>query len=321
MRAFAPLLAFVVVLSTMGTVGAGADGSATASPNVAVDPPRSVAVADVVSVNRSNRSGVHPVEPGSTLLVRGTTNRRPDDNAIDLSVTAGPDADRFGFVVVESWGDDGRWTARLTVPTDITPGTYTLEVRLDGDVDIQRFEVAERRPTGLGRASLSDTVRTVSGERVPAGRVAVENVTLPDGGYVEIRDAGTPVGRSSYLDPGTHAVVTVGATVYEDSSLRAVAVRGTPDRVGDPYRYSNDSTVAVQVPFNPIGFPPSPTPTATPAPTPTATPTATPAPTPTATPAPTATPTDATAPGFGTLAIMIALALWAAVLLSRARTR
>ena len=319
MRAFAVLLAFVVVVSTVGAVCVGADEGATASPHattggVDADPPRSVAIVDVVSDNRSNRSGVHPVDPGSTLLVRGTTNRRPDDNAIDLSVTAGPDADRFGFVVVESWGYDGRWTARLAVPAAVTPGTYTLEAQIGGDADVQRFEVAKRRPATLGRASLSDTVRTVSGERVRPFQVAVENVTLPDGGYVEIRDAGTPVGRSSYLTSGTHAVVIVGVSVNGNSDLRAVAVRGTPDRVDDPYR-SNDSAVAVPVPFRRGGVPPSPTPTPTLTTTPTPTPTASTAST------STPTPTDATAPGIGTPATMIALVLSAVALLLRARTR
>jgi hypothetical protein len=300
MRALVSLLAAAVALSMVGPVGAaaGATPAHTAVGDADVDPPRSVAIVDVVPDDRPNRSGLHPVEPGSTLLVRGTTNRRPDDNAIDLSVIAGPDADRFGFVVVESWGFDGRWTARLPVPANVTPGTYTLEVQVGGDTDRQTFEVIERRPATLGRVSLSDAGRTVAGESVPPGRVAVESATLPDGGYIEVRDAGTLVGRSRYLDPGSHAVVVVTVEgVDAGSDLRAVAVRGTPDRVDDPYR-RNGTPVTAAVPL-----PPTSTPTATA----TATPTATPTPTPTATRSSPTTTTPGSGPGFGVAVAVVAV--------------
>lgn len=302
MHTRASVLASVLVLST---VAVAAVGSAGVFPSRVVDtgadPPRSVAIVDVVSDDRPNRSGVHPVEAGSTLLVRGTTNRRPDDAAIDVSVIDGPDADRFGFAVVESWGYDGVWTARLAVPENATPGTYTLEVQLDGDSDVQQFSVVERRPAALGRASLSDAERVVAGESVPAGRVAVENVTLPDGGYLEVRTEDALLGRSPYLDPGTRAVVTVAVEgVDVGSDLRAVAVRGTPDSIGEPYR-RNGTPVAVSVSLSPAEL----------APTATATSTATATQTATATPSPTATPgmTPGTGPGFGVVAAAVALLL------------
>jgi hypothetical protein len=300
MRPLVPLFAFAVVVSAVAA-GIGAADAYGSSSTVDADPPRSVAIVDVVSDDRPNRSGVRPVEAGSTLLVRGTTNRRPDDAAIDVSVIDGPDADRFGFAVVESWGDDGVWTARLAVPENATPGTYTLEVQLDGDNDVQQFAVVERRSAALGRASLSDVERVVAGESVPAGRVAVENVTLPDGGYLEVRDEGALLGRSPYLGPGTRAVVTVGVEgVDAGSDLRAVAVRGTPDRVGEPYR-RNGTLVAVSVSLSPAEL----------APTATATRTATATQTATATPSPTATPgtTPGTGSGFGVVAAAVALLL------------
>jgi len=302
------LLVSVLVLSMVASAGVGSavpPRVGDAEAGIDAGPPRSVAIVDVVSGDSPNRSGVHPVEAGSTLLVRGRTNRRPDDTAIDVSVIDGPDADRFGFAVVETWGYDGVWTARLAVPENATPGTYTLQVQLDGDSDVQPFEVVERRPAALGRASLSDAERVVAGESVPPGRVAVENVTLPDGGYVEVRDGDALLGRSPYLGPGTRAVVTVAVEgVDAGSDLRAVAVNGTPDRVGDPYR-RNGTPVAVPVSLQPAG--PAPTATATTTPTATPTPTATA----TATPSPTATPgtTPGSGSGFGVVAAAVALLL------------
>jgi hypothetical protein len=301
MRPLVPLLAFAVVASAFAT-GIGAAGGSSPAADVGTDPPRSVAIVDAGPDNDSNRSGVRPVEAGSTLLIRGTTNRRPDDNAIDVSVIDGPDVDDFGFVVVESWGYDGVWTARLPVPANATPGRYLLEVRVDGDSDVQPFEVVERRPATLGRASLRDAARAVAGESVPPGAVAVENVTLPDGGYVEVRDGDALAGRSVVLAPGRHAVVVVPVEgVDAGSDLRAVAVRGVSDSVGEPYR-RNGTPVAVTVSLPPVG----PTPTATPVPTPTASPTPisiTPRSSPTATP----TPTTGAGPGFGALVSLLAV--------------
>ena len=302
MRPLVPLLAFVVVVSvTTGVAAAGTGGSAPTA-DAGADRLRSVAISGVGPVNDSNRSGVHPVEAGSTLLVRGTTNRRPDDNAIDVSVIDGPDADRFGFVVVDSWGYDGRWTARLSVPSNATPGTYLLEVRVDGDSDVQPFEVTERRPAVIERASLSDASRTVAGESVPPGAVAVENVTLPDGGYVEVRDGDALAGRSASLAPGRHAVVVIPVEGVDDGNdLRAVAVRGTADAVGGPYR-RNGTPVAVAVSSSA-----GPTPAATPTPTASPTPTARPSPSPAATPTPTPTPTTGAGPGFGGVVALLAV--------------
>lgn len=304
MRPLVLLLAVAVVVPA-AVAGIGAAGDAGGSPpalETVADPPRAVAIVDVGPANDSNRSGVHPVEAGSTLLIRGTTNRRPDDTAIDVSVVDGPDADRFGFVVVETWGYDGVWTTRLPVPANATPGTYLLEVRLDGDADVQPFEVVERRPAAVERASLSDATRTVAGESVPAGAVAVENVTLPDGGYVEVRDGDALAGRSAHLDPGRHAVVVVPVEgVDAGSDLRAVAVRGTPDAAGDPYRH-NGTPVAVSVSLPPVGLAPTPTPTPTASPTPISI-------TPRSSPVPTATPTSTTgsSPGFGAVVALVAV--------------
>ena len=270
-------------------------GSAVAvvSPVVHGGDTADVSVVDVVPANRSNLSGVHTVEAGSAVHLRGTTNRRPDDNAIDVSVVDGPDADRFGFAIVRSWGTDGVWTARLDVPATVTPGTYTLAVRVGEERDVQKFEVVERKRAALGNATRGDAAVRVTG------------VTLPDGGYVEIRAADAVVAHSTYLAPGAHDDVSVPLDAPGRGDLRAVAVLGTPDSARDPYRREG---AIVSVPVEGA----SPTATATPTTRPTPSPSTPSTPASTGSPTATATPTtERSAPGFGFLGALIALVIGA----------
>jgi len=268
-----PLVVSLLTVVVLGSVaGAGATDDA---------PARDVQTVDVVPANYSALSGVHDIEAGSTMLVRGTTNRHPDDTVVDVSVIDGPDADRIGFAVVETWDTDGIWTARLTVPADATPGTYTLQTQAGGDTDTQAFDVvAEKRAT----LTVRDTSRTT----------LVVDATLPDGGYVELRDGDTVVGTSRYLEPGTHERVSIpverGVT-----APTAVAVVGTRERHLEPYVHDG-APVSVTV--------------ALPTPTPTVRPTATATRTSAVTTPPTATPTvttTASGTGFGVAAAVCAL--------------
>ena len=284
-------LATLTVLATLttGVAGAAADPAPTA---VGADAPRDIETVDVVPANRSELTGVLTIEVGTRMLVRGTTNRRPDRSAIDVAVVDGPDADRIGFVVVEEWGTDGVWTAELTVPADATPGTYTLRVAVGDEADYQDFEVVAEK-----RATL--TVREASADRV------VVDATLPDGGYVELR-ADTLYGVSSYLAPGTHRRVSIPLESLPAGtrSLTVVAVVGTTDRRLDPYTWNGSAVTA------PVRLPASATATATAtsSPTATATPTITPrVTTPTPTPTPRSPATDASGPGFGPLTALGAL--------------
>jgi MYXO-CTERM domain-containing protein len=284
------LVAVVTLLGTAAPVAAAVDAGGEGD-----EVPGEVGVVDVVPANRSALDGVHAIEAGTTLVIRGTTNRWPDENAIDVAVTEGPDADRIGFTVVETWGYDGRWSARLPVPDDVRPGVYTLRIRVGDETDYQRFEVVAEK-----RASV--TVREATADHV------VVDATLPDGGYVELRNEDRVRAVSPYLDPGTHRGVSIPVD-GESGSLTAVAVLGTADRRLDPYT-AHDGGVAAPVPS------PTPTPTATARPTPTPTETATPE---RATTTPTATPTDASSPGLD--AAVAALALGIAALLFRRRRR
>lgn len=284
-------LTMLVVLTTGVASGVASGVAADASLATTTDAPRAVETVDIVPANRSELSGVHTIQVGTTMLVRGTTNRRSDRAAVDIGVVDGPDADRIGFAVVEEWGTDGVWAAELAVPADVTPGIYTLRVQIGEDVNYQDFEVVAEK-----RATL--TVREVSADRV------VVDATLPDGGYVELRGADTVRGVSPYLAPGTHRGVSipVDSLPAGTRSLTAVAVVGTPDRRLDPYTSNGSAvTAAVRLPAPPTV---TPTNTATASPPPTATPTPRAG---TASPTPTPTTTAASGPGFGPVAAVAAL--------------
>jgi len=286
------LVAGLAALTVLAALTTGAAGTAGDDAHAAVDAgaTRDVETVDIVPANRSELSGILTIEVGTTMLVRGTTNRRPDRSAIDVEVSGGPDADRIGFVVVEDWGTDGVWTAELAVPADVTPGTYTLRVTVGDETDYQDFAVVAAK-----RATL--TVREVSADRV------VVDATLPDGGYVELR-ADAVRGVSPYLDPGTHRRVSIPVESLPAGprSLTAVAVVGTPDRRLDPYTWNGSPVTAV------VRLPAEPTATATATATPTPTPAATLTPrVATTSPISTPTATDASGPGFGPLAAVAAL--------------
>ncbi|MFB6103413.1 MAG: hypothetical protein ABEJ73_12735 [Haloplanus sp.] len=269
------------------SVGTAAPAPGTPAALGAGTPVRAVQAVDVVPANRSALSGVHAIEAGSTLLVRGTTNRRPADNAIDVAVIGGPDADRIGFTVVETWDTDGAWSARLPIPADATPGAYTLRVQVGDEVDYQTFHIVSEK-----RATL--TVRSAARPAV------VVDATLPDGGYVELRTGETVVGVSPYLAPGTHERLSIPVE-GRAASLTVVAVVGTRERRLDPYTHDG-APVSASVRL------PTTTPTSTPEPTATPTMTPTSTPEPTATPTTTAaSPTDTSGSGFGVVVAGVAL--------------
>ena len=103
-------------------------------------------VTDVVPASTPDATGVQAVPPGETMLVRGATNRNPDEATVAVEVTEGPSAASFPLVTAPSWSADGVWTARLAVPSDATPGTYTLEVD-DGENTLTRSVVVGRTRT------------------------------------------------------------------------------------------------------------------------------------------------------------------------------
>jgi len=113
-------------------------------------------VRDVVPANRPDATGVLAVPPGGTMLVRGTTNRNPDDARVVVEVVEGPSVAAFPSVTTAAWGSDGAWSAQLAVPAGATPGTYTLRID-DGESTVMREVVIgrERQPTATPRQPTS----------------------------------------------------------------------------------------------------------------------------------------------------------------------
>ncbi|MFB6131593.1 MAG: hypothetical protein ABEJ28_12320 [Salinigranum sp.] len=92
----------------------------------------------VVPRSAGNRTGIHPVRAGETMVVRGLTNRRPDDNTITVEAVDGPTPEAVDFGATDEWGTDGVWSVALDTG-GVEPGTYVLESD-DGD-DTDRVEV------------------------------------------------------------------------------------------------------------------------------------------------------------------------------------
>lgn len=105
-----------------------------------------LSVRDVVSDGR-NGSGVRPVAVGTTMTVRGVTNRRPAGNAVTVGVTAGPTPEAFATATATEWGRDGTWTVDLAVPRSVQPGTYTLEATQGEQVASVSVRIVESVPT------------------------------------------------------------------------------------------------------------------------------------------------------------------------------
>lgn len=97
------------------------------------------AIEAVVPQSSANATGTAPVAVGETMVVRGRTNRKPDDNTVFVEVTEGPTPEAFDFASTDEWGTDGVWSVEIEVPPDTEPGTYTVE-STDGD-DTDSFEV------------------------------------------------------------------------------------------------------------------------------------------------------------------------------------
>ncbi len=104
------------------------------------------------------RTDVQPIEVGQDILVRGVTNRRPDDNTITVEVIDGPSAAEFDSAATDEWGRTGVWSVNLSAE-NVEPGTYTLEVDDGDNTDIVQFEVVE---AGAGQQAENETTTTTT---------------------------------------------------------------------------------------------------------------------------------------------------------------
>ena len=100
-------------------------------------------VRDIVPGEQPGLTGIVPIEQGESVLVRGTTNRNPEDTDITVEVTEGPDAPEFNVVRIRDWSGT-RWSATFTT-SGVSTGTYTVEADDGTSTDRRSFTVVERR--------------------------------------------------------------------------------------------------------------------------------------------------------------------------------
>ena len=75
---------------------------------------------------RDQLSGVHPIEVGETMVIRGDTNRDFEDATIVVEADAGPSIAQIGTAVTDEWETDGVWEVEIEVGEDVEPGNYTM---------------------------------------------------------------------------------------------------------------------------------------------------------------------------------------------------
>lgn len=125
------------------TVGrAGSDDLYRTSTFRVADP--RTTIRDIVPGGEPGLAGVVPIERGETALVRGTTNRNPEDAVIGVEIVEGPDTGAFDPRTVRTWRSDGLWSASFST-SGVPTGTYTVEVDDGESSDTRSFTVVENR--------------------------------------------------------------------------------------------------------------------------------------------------------------------------------
>jgi major cell surface glycoprotein (TIGR04216 family) len=153
----------------------------------------STTIETVGSSETFQQGEVRDVPVGDTMLVRGLTNRKPDDNTISVEVIEGPSADAFDVNSTDEWGLDGVWEVSLGTD-DIEPGTYTIEADDGDNTDTVQVTIVE--PGNVTAPEPADNVTgTPDGNVTETPDVNVTetpdvNVTeTPDGNVTETPDA------------------------------------------------------------------------------------------------------------------------------------
>lgn len=115
-------------------------------------------IEDVRPASEANAITPRPLSTGDTMLVQGLTNRKPDDNSIEVEVVNGPSAEAFDVAATDEWKTDGVWSVTIDVPPDVEPGTYTLES--DDGENTASFQVTIRSNRGNETGGQETTERT-----------------------------------------------------------------------------------------------------------------------------------------------------------------
>ncbi|XGI82703.1 HVO_2072 family ArtA-dependent S-layer glycoprotein [Halorutilales archaeon Cl-col2-1] len=122
----------------------------------------STSINDVVPSSHSNITGIVPIEAGETMMVRGTTNLRPDDNTISVESVSGPSMNEMPVQTTDEWSmESGVWSVSVDT-TGLEPGTYEIEADDGDNTDVVTVEIVaegERNDAMLSdKPTLADRV-------------------------------------------------------------------------------------------------------------------------------------------------------------------
>ena len=88
----------------------------------------STQIQDVVPAQLSdNATGIVGIEVGEDMVVRGLTNRNPDEATIVVEAVSGPSLADLSTAVTDEWDQDGVWNVTIPVTEEVEPGTYTIQ--------------------------------------------------------------------------------------------------------------------------------------------------------------------------------------------------
>ena len=195
----------------------------------------------------SQQQGDNQINPGDTIVILGTTNRKPDDNTVSVDVISGPSANQFPSESDDQWNWPGRWRVTMQVPQDAQPGNYTIEADDGDNTDTVTFQIVaagQQTETPAETETPAQTEAPDGGAEPPAeteapaetetpaqtetpaapasasvtfenqtaeeNTVFVQEATLSEGGFVVIHnESGGVVGASEYLESGTSENVSI----------------------------------------------------------------------------------------------------------------
>jgi major cell surface glycoprotein (TIGR04216 family) len=196
--------------------GGGSDDRVVDTPFVLTE--GNVRLTDVVPASDRQASAVQPIPVGETMVVRGVTNRRPDDLLIDVTVSA-PDGDAVDVTTLDDWETDGRWEVELTVPSDALPGTYTVEADDGERSDRVDVAVVAASTSSTATATPDPDPTTTTDATSTATAMPTQTTTAGPEPTPESTSSPTPVSTTDTESPGFGVETALGSLILVTTCL------------------------------------------------------------------------------------------------------
>lgn len=132
-----------------------------------------------------------------------------------------------------------------TAATNRTEMDASGQSELDaGDRSAVGRDVSDATASPPAQANQTANV-TIANQTTSGEQVRIASVTVPDGGFVVVHDArllegnvlGSIAGVSAYLEPGTHANVTIPVTAPLNRSQRVIAIAYRDSNGNETFEY------------------------------------------------------------------------------------